>query len=276
MATSRTVRRSRFTLVLLILTSVTLLSLDVTGFGPLDGVRRGVISVTSPVRSFFGDILSPVGDAWSGAFDGGELEKENERLRQEVAELRGQVAEEESARATLEQLLTEVDIEFVGAIDTVVARIVAGPVGNTVSTREIDKGSKSGIRDGMAVVTGGGLIGSVDLSTPSRSVVRLVDDAGFRLGVRVDEQILGVVSGQGPGELLEGNLSFDSTRPVEKGMLVTTSGLERSLFPPGLPVGEVVSATIAEDGLTQVVEVELFADLEALGFVNVMLWEPIK
>lgn len=274
MAPARSARRPRFTLALLILTSITLLSLDHSGVGPLDSARRAVLSVTSPVRGFVGDVLSPVGGLWTRATSSGDLAKENERLRAEVEELRGELAREDSAAATLEQLLDEVDIPYVSSLDTVTARVVGGPVANTGASLEIDKGSAAGIREGMAVISSGGLVGSVDVAAPRRSTIRLITDAGYRVGVRVDETLLGICVGQGAGELLRVELSVDASNPVLEDMVITTSGLERSLFPPGIPIGRVTSVSIAEDGLTQFALVEPLADLEAAGFLNAVLWVP--
>lgn len=274
MAATRRTRRSRFTLALLILTSVTLISLDYGGFGPLDGARRAVLSFTSPVRDAVGGGLEPVGDVWQGAFSYDELERENERLRRRLEALRGEEAAQESAARTLEQLLDEVDIPFAGGIDTVTARLVGGRVANTDATVDIDKGSGAGIREGMAAITSGGLVGSVERAAPRRSTIRLLTDPGFRIGVRVDEALLGVTTGQGAGEPLLVDLSVDPTHPIEEGMVITTSGLERSLFPAGIPIGRVASVSTDEDGLTLHLRVAPLADLDALGFINVMLWEP--
>ena len=41
--------RTRFTILLLVLTAITLLTLDGRGFGPIDSARSAVLSVLSPV-----------------------------------------------------------------------------------------------------------------------------------------------------------------------------------------------------------------------------------
>jgi rod shape-determining protein MreC len=273
-AASRNARRPRFTLALLILTSITLLSLDTSNVGPIDSVRRAVVSVTSPVRGFVGDVVSPIGDAWTSAFRAGDLEQENEELREEVERLRGELASEDSAAATLEQLMDEVDIPYVANLETITGRVVGGPVANTGATLQIDKGAGSGVREGMVAITSGGLVGSVELAAPRVSSIRLVTDPGFRVGVRVDEVLLGVATGHGAGNLLEVELSNDPNHPVERGAIVTTSGLRRSRFPAGVPIGRVVEVRVSDDALTQQLQVEPLASLDALGFVTIVLWEP--
>ena len=80
-AVSRRNSRSRFTIVLLVLTSITLLTLDYRGFAPLDAARSGVLAVLAPVGDATSSVFRPVGDVWSGAFDHGDLQRENEDLR---------------------------------------------------------------------------------------------------------------------------------------------------------------------------------------------------
>ena len=52
------------------------------------------------------------------------------------------------------------------------------------------------------------------------------------------------------------------------------SGLSDSLFPPDIPVGKVLSSVVSEGDLDQRVLVDPVADVDALTFVDVMLWEP--
>jgi cell shape-determining protein MreC len=93
--------RTRFTLVLLILTSITLLTLDFRGFSPLSSVRSAVLDAFEPVGNFASDTMSPVRDAWNGAFDYDNVQSENEALRQRIDELEGQAGEEAEDRASL-------------------------------------------------------------------------------------------------------------------------------------------------------------------------------
>ncbi len=110
--------RTRFTLILLILTSITLLTLDFRGFTPLNSVRSAVLDAFEPVGNFASDTLRPVGDAWNGAFDYDNVKNENEALRQRVDELEGQITSGDVAKQSLQQLLEQVDIPFVGDIPT--------------------------------------------------------------------------------------------------------------------------------------------------------------
>ena len=78
--------RSRHRLVLLALTAITLLTVDLNGFGPAESAQRAVRDVLNPVASLASTIFSPVGDAWNSVFNYDDLEKENERLQSEMQE----------------------------------------------------------------------------------------------------------------------------------------------------------------------------------------------
>ena len=91
--------RTRFTLILLILTSITLLTLDFRGFAPLNSARSAVLDAFEPVGNFASDTLRPVGDAWNGAFDYDNVKNENDQLRQRIDELEGQITSGDVAEA---------------------------------------------------------------------------------------------------------------------------------------------------------------------------------
>jgi rod shape-determining protein MreC len=265
--------RTRFTLVLLILTSLTLLTLDFRGFEPLDRVRSAVLDAFEPVGDFASDTFEPVSDAWNGAFDYDSVQRENEALRQRVDDLEGQITSGDVAKQSLQQLLEQVDIPFVGDIPTVGARVVSGAVANFDKTIEIDKGENAGIRKGMAVVTGRGLIGRIVQTSGDRSVVELLSSgdvvAAFSI---VGTNVLGEARGLADGTRLRA--TTDVGRLVLPGQILVTSGLRGSTFPQGLPIGTVTDVRSDEGSLDQELDVQMLADLSDLTFVSVVLWEP--
>ena len=95
MALSRRVGRSRFTLVLLILTSITLLTLDFRGFGPIDSARSAALSVFAPVGDAATSVFRPVGNLWHGAFEYDDLKRENDDLQAQLLDLQGQVTSDQ-------------------------------------------------------------------------------------------------------------------------------------------------------------------------------------
>ncbi len=84
MALSRRSARPRFVLLLLILTAITLITLDQRsgGHGALDRVRGSVRDAYTPVERSVRDALSPVGDFLHEVIHYGDLKAENARLRE--------------------------------------------------------------------------------------------------------------------------------------------------------------------------------------------------
>jgi rod shape-determining protein MreC len=265
--------RTRFTLILLILTSITLLTLDFRGFAPLNSARSAVLDAFEPVGNFASDTLRPVGDAWNGAFDYDNVKNENDQLRQRIDELEGQITSGDVAKQSLQQLLEQVDIPFVGDIPTASARVVSGAVANFDHEIEIDKGTNAGIKEGMAVVTGRGLIGRVAITSPDRSRVELLSSGDFKVAFSVvGTNVLGEAQGLADGTRL--TATTDVGRIVLPGQILVTSGLARSRFPQGLPIGTVTNVRTDEGALEQQLDVQMLADLSDLTFVSVVLWEP--
>jgi len=53
-----------------------------------------------------------------------------------------------------------------------------------------------------------------------------------------------------------------------------TSGLQGSVFPPGVPVGKVRAAKVPPGSLQQEVSIDPLVDLTRLDFVKVLIWTP--
>ena len=258
------------------MTAVALLTLDARGSGGvLDAVRGGAQEVLGPVRTFGDWVASPVRDAWRGLVSFDELEAENSQLRGELAQARAsvlRVGELERDRQELLALMGARDV--VKAIPRVTARVVDAPVSNFERTILLDKGRRDGIRTGMPVESGDGLIGRVVEAEPSWASVELLTDPNFDVGVRIvrsgDD---GLASGRGPGRDLDvGYIELETV--VIPGETVVTSGFEGSTFPAGLLVGTVTD--VAPDAVrgAQQVTVHPAADLTRLRWVQVLLFEP--
>lgn len=271
MAPSRRTGRSRFTLVLLVLASITLLTLDFRGSGPTNGLREVASAVFDPVRSAGGAVARPFANAWDGVAGQDDLEKENEELRKRIDELEGQRIDEVVALREFEDLKDQLEVRQRSDIPTVAARITSGPLTSFASTLEIDRGSGDGVRKGMAVVTAAGMVGRVVRVTGGRSTIALITDPSFRFGVRLASQgSLGIAEGTGNGGLLRVQ-GIAKSSGARRGDTVITSGEIDSPFPPGVQVGTVTAVANTEDQTEKVLTVEPVADLESLTYVTVLL-----
>jgi rod shape-determining protein MreC len=274
-ALSRRTGRSRLTLALLVVTSITVLTLDFRDSAVVSGAREVAATVFSPLRGIAETATDPFANAWDGISRYDDLEQENEELRAQLDELRGERVRDEDAAEQLDSLLEQLKIEWVGDIPTATARVIAGPGSNFSRAIEIDKGSDDGLKVGMPVVTGAGLVGKLVQVTSSRSHVMLITDPKFRVGVRlVDTGTTGTSVGAGEGETLLVDTSLEAGTEVEDGTALTTSGSDKATFPGFIPVGTVVGTRPGSGGLTVDLEVEPLADTSKLAFLTVLLWEP--
>lgn len=266
-------RRRRTTLILLILTSITVLSLDFQNFGPLTSVQGAVRSVVDPIASGLGSVVSPVSDGWKGLTEYDDLKAENERLQAEISEIRGTSIRARAVEDSLRELLDEVDIEWVGSAETLVAEIVDRPGNFESYAVEIDRGTTDGVRVGMPVVTSAGLVGRVSEVAENFSQVRLLHQPGFGVGVRfVGTGTVALAEGQGPGRDLEVALDVADETGISPGDPVVSSGIEGSSYPPDLVIGIVSDVELDSTQLQQTVQIRPVNDLESLRWVTVILW----
>ena len=136
----------------------------------------------------------------------------------------------------------------------------------------IDKGSKSGIKPNMAVLTASGLIGKVVLVTPFHSTVELLstENREFRVSAVIpgEEPAFGLIEGfdRKRNELIMKRV--DSNFEVMPGEKVISSGLG-GIFPAGLLIGEVTEVSTDDYGLTKLVYIRPAADFSMLDHVIV-------
>jgi len=269
--------RRRSVILLLLLTSITLITVDQRGgdSGAIGTVRDRARDVVAPMQRVVDDAFSPVDDWIDGARHGSAIERENRRLREQLSDARGRAASGAAARRDVAALRRLAGLSFVpGAVPTVVAQVVGATPGNFEFTVEIDRGTTSGIRSGMPVVAGDGLVGRVDRVYRHRSTVLLVTDPSSGVGVRLaDSGVPGVAQGRaGRTELA---LEFvDPTTRVGKDELVVTSGLQGSVFPPGIPVAKVSSVSGSDRALEKRVLLRPLVDFASTSLVKVLLWSP--
>ncbi len=228
----------------------------------------------APVTNALKKVFHPFTNVWNGIFRYDAVTKENERLRAELDEARGSTLAAVDAEQQREELLALLNLDYLGNVPTVAARVVSGAPSNFDATIEIDRGSGAGIRVGMPVVTGAGLVGNVVRVTSQRSVVRLVTDPTFAVGVSVPTaEDDGVAKGKGPDRPMGLDL-IDAQSKVGVGSVVITSGLVGSPYPAGIPVGVVRTVRHPAGALQLDITVDPAADLDHLNFVKIVLWQP--
>jgi len=268
-------RRPRFTIAVMVLLSITVLTIDGKNLPVVRDVRRGAVQVLSPVEDLFSSITRPVRSFFGGD---GDVRTENDRLRAEVEQLRAERITDADVVERLRQLEAQEHVSYLEAskLPTETARLVSGPFSNFETyTTLIDKGTGSGLSVGNPVVTNGGLIGRIASVSTDRSVVQLLTDPDLRLGIRIAEtQVLGDGRGAGADQPFIVDHGISLTAQIVEGQSVITSGLSRAIMPPGIPIGAVAKVTRDQSNQTQILEVAPGADFSTLNVVQVIKWVP--
>lgn len=175
----------RRVIVLLILTSILLITLDQRGNAAIDRGRSAFSLVLEPFDTASRTISRPVINAWHGIANYDDLQRENEALRAEVDNQRGAEVQARAAILEYQELLLLNQLLGTSSYPSAAAQVVGGRANNFQYSVEIDKGSKDGIAPGMPVVNGGGLVGTVSKVFPRRSIVLLIIDPEFNIGAKV-------------------------------------------------------------------------------------------
>jgi rod shape-determining protein MreC len=244
------------------------------------GLQGAVSTIFSPVQLVADRALKPARDLVDWFDETFDAKGENSRLKAQLFKAReqavaGQEALQENAQLRKLVALDRGPALASSAYQPVTARVIARSPTVWRSSVTIDVGHGDGVRVDDPVISGDGLIGRIASAGPGSSQVMLLTDHASAISAKVvPAGVQGVVKPEvgDPEELI---LDFiDSTTRVHGGQTVVTAGWRAqglaSLFPPGLPLGEVTSASIVEQEANEQVQVRPFADLRNLDLVQVL------
>ena len=204
----------------------------------MDRIRVHAIDHLAPVLDALSRPVTLIGRAAADLEDYFALREENVRLRAanaHVQEWQNYVVQLEKENKSLRGLLnfkTEPNLAYISA------RVIADTGGAFTRGLIVTAGRLDGVRDGMAAMTGQGLIGRVIEVGDWSSRILLITDLSSRIPV--------VVSDTGDRAILTGDhsptprllyLPQDATLHI--GARVVTSG-HGGVFPPNLPIGTVI------------------------------------
>lgn len=215
--------------------------------------RNGVLD---PVRTGLRDALSPLSSATNSIIrekrSSGDLERENEALRQERDALAAEVARLNDLKTEVEQLRQLVNVQETNTDWTMVtARVIASDPAMLNKTITIDKGSADGIQKGMAVVDPYFFVGLVTAVSDHSAQVTLGIDITSSVGAEDQNSgATGIVYGlwQNGGRMEMRHIDRAST--VTSGDLIVTSNdssVNTAMVPGNIIIGKVIEDPVVDN-----------------------------
>ena len=264
--------RGRLLIIVLLVTSLFLITLDLRGVQVIDGLRTGTQTALTPVQKAGSWVVSPFRNFLSDVTHLGRTRNQIEKLRDENDKLRLTLQNRKTADAQLKQLKGVLNLAGTAGYDVVNAKVISqGSTTSFTQTITIDAGTSSGVRANMTVLSGYGLVGVVKFAYRNSALVQLASDPAFKIGARIaGTQQIGILSGQGTRK---GVLQLlDNTTQVRKGDALLARGSQNGRpFVPGVPIGEVTSVDNSPGSVTQTADVKFYTNFSTLGVVAVVV-----
>ena len=262
-------RKFERTAVLLVLVASPFL-LPALPYGLGDSFRNTFLGWVRPAFETVHTVREGFGHLGTGVLEIFSAQEENRILR---ARLEALLAHEEMHRelfrenARLRKLLG-----FHSKVNwsVIPAEVIGRELGPWSRGLLLDKGTKDGVKEGMAVMTPVGLIGRISEAGASSSQVVLLTDPHFRVMGRLSENsISGLVTGGPTGECLVTYLPLTET--IKEGQTVATAG-GRSFAPGGIPIGVIRKVWKDSSEMYQTARIESVVHLGAVDEVLVVSW----
>ncbi|MFM2214969.1 MAG: hypothetical protein RJA88_338 [Actinomycetota bacterium] len=264
--------RGRLLIIVLIVTSLFMITLDLRGVQVIDGLRTGTQTALTPVQKVGSWVVTPFRNFFSDVTHLGRTRNQIEKLKSENDKLRLALLNRKIADAQLKQLKGVLNLAGSAGYKVVNARVISqGSSTSFTQTITIDAGTSSGIHTNMTVLSGFGLVGVVKYAYTDSALVQLASDPAFRIGARIaGSQQIGILSGQGTRK---GVLQLlDNTTQIRKGDALLARGSQNGRpFVPGVPIGEVTSVDNSPGAVTQTADVKFYANFSTLGVVAVVI-----
>ena len=224
--------------------------------------------VAPPERAIQGTKMGAV-HIWQNYLDLRHVREQNQNLQQTIDRLRLEQASllEDAQQGQRLQALLEFQHRYI--YSTLPAQAIGSSGSDQSRVFYLDKGSNSGLKPDMAVITPDGIVGKVRDVFSNTAQVLMINDQTSGAGVILEStRIRGILTGNASGQLEVIRISSDAR--IKPGERILTAGGDL-VFPRGLPVGEVqkVIPDPDRDGLIDVI-VNPAAHLDRLDEVLVI------
>ena len=241
--------------------------------------RRGVpmleaatFGVFAEVQRATSSVVGGVQDSWQNYFALQQVRADNQRLTDELAQLRVQMQQERALAQQSRSLQQLLDLRSSLEIKTTGANVIGAGASAEFRTVTLDKGTGDGLRPDMAVISPSGVVGRVIMPTARAAKLQLLIDRNAAAGALVERsRAQGVVVGTGTDQLRMDYVS--GTADLKVGDRVVTSGID-GIYPKGFVIGQIESIQRGA-GEFSGITVRPAVDFSGLESVLVVLTPPV-
>jgi rod shape-determining protein MreC len=232
-------------------------------------VNKVIALIQGPVSSAGNGVKTGV----YGIFQFRSILAENEKLKDQIADLNREIIQiklTEAELAELQNLSNILGYENVTPYyNYVTADVVAMDGSNWFNLFTINAGTEDGLYKDAVVINGDGLIGRVlEVGSDWAKVISVIDESNsVSFKVFRDMQLLGILSGDGKGSLK--GYMIDTEAAVIEGDVLITSGI--GMYPEGIPIGKVKKVEWNNDTLLKTVTIDPSAYFKNLQKVTVLV-----
>lgn len=236
-----------------------------------------ISNVMTPVQTFFTGAVNVVGNYFRTLKYRSNLEYEYEQALIKIEELQDRAIfadEYENRLAAFEDLQVEAGAH--ANMNPLTATVIGHDTGNYFTTLELNRGSRDGVADYMAVVSNGGLVGYTYNTTGTTCKVATVIDSDTTIPALMEStRDQGSVKGTFGinGEAACRMYYLPENHLPRTGDTVVTSGVGMP-FPKGIPIGAVRESTRGMEDNKQYIVIQPIADFQHLEYVTVYRYIP--
>ena len=272
-------QRAPIWLVALLFTNLVIMAVDARD---ADGGHKMLRILTQAFASPIQNASSRATGATSGFFEQiwnfRSTAQENEQLKERLTQVEQELHTARQAAVENERLRALLNLSEQIKIESVPARVIARDPSIWFNTITINRGSSSGVKVNMPVVTATGIVGRIITVSPWASQVMLITDekagAGAVVGQLGESGALGSVRGRADlGVSLIEMRYVSGLEKVEPGDTVMTTGQD-GIYPAGLTLGRVVAVKKGTATQAHEILIQPGAQLDHLEEVAVLLYTP--
>ncbi len=236
-------------------------------------MEQGLDFIVTPVKSLSTSISNGISEFFGRYTNSSALYDENEKLKEEINELKRKQANYNSMKLQNDSLRAFLKIQEINPTFELEPALVIGMDTNEkFAAFTINRGYMHGIKANDPVITDEGLVGVVTQVNAISSRVITILDMSVKVGSYVSStNEVGMIkndvkmASQGLCELT----MLPRATQAQAGDLVLTSG-SSDLFPSGIIVGEITEIKLGESGLSTTAAVKPAVDLENVKNVAVI------